>query len=94
MPGRLGTGPLVPSPSFIAKNQLAKDGPQSTSSVVIPALKYNQDSQDMDILLCPVRALRCYLDRTRESRGGKQVLFISFKLGHSKDIQCSAIILD
>ena len=29
---------LVPSPSFIARNQLAK-GPQSISPVVIPALK-------------------------------------------------------
>ena len=28
---------LVPSPSFIAKNQPAKEGPQSISPVVIPA---------------------------------------------------------
>ena len=60
---------LVPSPSFFAKNQLVKDGWQLISPVVIPALKYNQDSQDTHILLCLVRALRCYLDRTSESRG-------------------------
>ena len=50
---------LSPSPSFIAKNQL---GPQSISPVVIPALKCSQDSPDTDVLLCPVRALQCYLD--------------------------------
>ena len=44
---------LSPSPSFLAKNQLAKEGPQSISPVVIPALKCNQDSQDMDILCWP-----------------------------------------
>ena len=79
------------SPSFIAKNQLAKEGLQSISSVVIPAFKCSQDSADTDVLLCPVRALQCYLDRTKDSRGGRQLLFISYKLGHSKDIQCSTI---
>ena len=39
------------SPSFIAKNQLAKEELQSISPVVMPALKCSQDSQDMDILL-------------------------------------------
>ena len=82
---------LSPSPSFIAKNQLAKEGPQSISPVVIPALKCSQDSPDTDVLLCPVRALQCYLDQTKDSRGGRQLLFISYKLGHSKDIQCSTI---
>ena len=82
---------LSPSPSFLAKNQLAKEGPQAISPVVIPALKRNQDPQDTDTLLCPVRALRCYLDRTKDSRGGRQLLFISFKMIHIKDIQCSTI---
>ena len=54
---------LSSSPSFLAKNQLAKEGPQAISPVVIPALKRNQDPQDTDTLLCPVRALRCYLYR-------------------------------
>ena len=82
---------LSPSPSFLAKNQLAKEGPQAISPVVIPALKRNQDSQDTDTLLCPVRALRCYLDQTKDSRGGRQLLFISFKMGHIKDFQCSTV---
>ena len=81
---------LSPFPS-IPKKQLAKEGPQSISPVVIPAMKCSQDSQDTDILLCPLRALQCYLHRTKDSRGGRQLLFISYKLGHSKDIQCSTI---
>ena len=60
--------------------------------MVIPALKCSQDSPDTDVLLCPVRALQGYLDRTKDSRGGRQLLFISYKLGHSKDIQCSTIL--
>ena len=48
---------LSPSPSFIAKNQLAKEGLQSISPVIIAVLKCSQDFQDTDILLCPVRAL-------------------------------------
>ena len=82
---------LSPSPSFIAKNQLAKEGPQSISPVVIPALKCSQDSPDTDVILCLLRGLQCYLDRTKDSIGGRQLLFISYKLGHSKDIQCSTI---
>ena len=82
---------LSPSPSFIAKNQLAKEGMQSMSPVVIPALKCSQDCQDTDILLCPVRALQCYLDRTKDSRVGRQLSFISYKMGHTKDIQCSTV---
>ena len=59
--------------------------------MVIPALKCNQDSQDTDTLHCPFRAPRFYLDRTKDSRGGRQLLFIPFKMDHIKDIQCSTI---
>ena len=92
MPGRLGSDPTIPlSLLHCKKKQLAKEGPQSISPVVIPALKCGQGSQDTDILLCPVRALQCYLDQTKDSRGGRQLLFISYKLGHSKNIQCFTI---
>ena len=80
---------LTPSPCFIAKNQLAREGPQSISPVIIPSLKCDQDSQNTDILLCPVRALKCYLDRTKDSRSSRQLFFVSYMVGHSKDIQCS-----
>ena len=58
---------LYPSPSFLSKNQLAKEGPDSVAPVVIPALAPSLDrSLKGDRSLCPVRALRYYLDRTAE----------------------------
>ena len=56
---------LYPSPSFLSKNQLAKEGPDSVVPVVIPALAPTLDrSLKSDRSLCPVRTLRYYLDRT------------------------------
>ena len=78
---------LYPSPSFLAKNQLARDGPTSIAPVVIPALAPSLDkSLTEDRSLCPVRALRYYLDRTKDLRQGKQLVFVSFKQGFQKDI--------
>ena len=77
---------LYPSPSFLSKNQLARDGPTSVAPVVIPALAPTLDkSLSGDRSLCPVRALRYYLDRTKDSRQGKELVFVSFKAGFQKD---------
>ena len=71
---------LFPSSDFIAKNQLAREGSQSVSPVTIPALTTIVDRQfKEDRTLCPVRALRFYLDRTKDLRGSRSLLFISFK---------------
>ena len=40
-----------------------------------------------DRTLCPVRALRYYLDQTKDLRGSRSLLFISFKKGHTSDIR-------
>ena len=61
------TGPkcLYIPPPALSKNQLAKEGPDSVAPVVIPALAPTLDkSLKGDRSLCPVRALRYYLDRT------------------------------
>ena len=61
---------LFPSSDFIAKNQLAREGSQSVSLVTIPALTTIVDRQfKEDRTLCPVWALRYYLDRTKDLRG-------------------------
>ena len=58
---------LFPSSDFIAKNQLAREGSQSVSPVTIPALTTIVDRQfKEDRTLCPVRALRYYLNRTKD----------------------------
>ena len=83
---------VSPSPAFLAKNQMASDGPDSIKPVVIPALTNILDpSLVEDSYLCPVRALRSYLSRTKSSRKGKHLLFISFKEGYSRDISRSTI---
>ena len=83
---------LQPSPEFIAKNQLARDGPSSVAPVQIPALApvVGRDLEG-DRTLCPVRALRNYLKRTSDLRQGKKLLFVSFKKGFQKDICASTI---
>ena len=79
---------LSPSSDFIAKNQLAREGSQSVSPVTIPALTTIVDRQfKEDRTLCPVWALRYYLDRTKDLRGSRSLLFISFKKGHTSDIR-------
>ena len=79
---------LFPSSDFIAKNQLAREGSQSVSPVTIPALTTIVDRQfKEDRTLCLVRALRYYLDRTKDLRGSRSLLFISFKKGHTSDIR-------
>ena len=57
------------------------------ASVIIPALapKLDKSLKD-DRTLCPVRALRYYLDKTKDLRTGKQLVFVSFKKNFNKDI--------
>ena len=83
---------LFPSPSFLSKNQLAKEGPESVAPVVIPALAPTLDkSLKSDRSLCPVRALRYYLDRTSDLRQHKELVFVSFKRGFDKEISPATI---
>ena len=78
---------LYPSPSFLAKNHLAKEGPEGVAPVVIPAVAPTLDkSLKEDRSLCPVRALPYYLDKTQDLRQGKELVFVSFKKGFTKDI--------
>ena len=83
---------LYPSPSFLSENQLAREGPASVAPVVILALAPSLDnSLKEDKSLCPVRALRYYLDRTKDLRRGKDLVFVSFKKSFRKDILPSTI---
>ena len=78
---------LFPSSDFIAKNQLAKESSQSASPVTILAITTIVDRPfKEDRALCPVQALRYYLDRTKDLRGS-QSLFISFKKAHTSDFR-------
>ena len=70
---------LYPSPGFLSKNQLAREGLACVAPVVIPALAPSLDkSLTEDKSLCPVRALHYYLDRTKDLHKGKDLVFVSF----------------
>ena len=79
---------LFPSSDFIAKNQLAREGSQSVFLLTIPALTTILDRLfKEDRTLCLAWALRYYLDRTKDLRGSRSLLFISFKKGHTSVIR-------
>ena len=60
--------------------------------VVIPALAPSLDrSLRGDRSLCPVSALRYYLDRTSDLRQNKELVFVSFKKGFDKNISPATI---
>ena len=55
--------------------------------VIIPVLAPTLDrSLKEDRTLCPVRALRYYLDKTKDLRAGKELVFVSFRKSFKKDI--------
>ena len=65
---------LLTDPSFLGKNQLPDKG---ADPIVIPALP-----DDASNLLCPVRSLKIYLDRTRSLRSKSNLrLFLPVKKG-------------
>ena len=83
---------LFLSPSFLSKNQLAKEGPDSVAPVVIPALAPTLDkSLKGDRSLCSVTALRYYFDRTSDLRQTNKMVFVSFKKGFDKDISPATV---
>ena len=79
---------LRPCSDFIAKNQLAREGSQTVSPVIIPALTTIVDKQFEEdktlCLVCLVWALG-ELDCTQYLRGSRSLLIISFKKGHTSD---------
>jgi hypothetical protein len=79
---------LRPFVGFLAKNQRDSDPSREFS---IRALCQHVQDDDPERLLCPVRALRIYLQRTNEVRGERLKLFISYCSNHSKEIGVNTI---
>ena len=71
---------------FLAKNQLPSKAPES---IHIPRLSNSCTSKDFNRLLCPVRAIKIYLKRTKSIRGSRTRLFIPTKGNH--DVKKSTI---
>ncbi|MCG7878355.1 MAG: site-specific integrase [Candidatus Thiodiazotropha taylori] len=71
---------------FLAKNQLPSKAPDS---IHIPRLSNSSRNNVFNRLLCPVRAVKLYLKRTKSIRGTRTRLFIPTKGNH--DINKSTI---
>ena len=54
------------APGFVTKNQKPEDSASYDGTFSIPALSSLKDASADDLLLCPVRALRYYLRRTKQ----------------------------
>lgn len=68
---------LLPDPTFLAKNQSSNFSP---SEIFLPAM--DQISFPEDRLVCPVRAIKKYIKRTKPLRAGDR-LFILPGVPHS-----------
>ena len=90
----MGKGYLVPLFRFYSQKPTDKIRFSSVSPVTIPALTSIVDRQFKDDrTLCPIWALRYYLDRTKDLRGSRSLLFISFKGHTSRDQTCYSLFL-
>ena len=76
---------LLTEPGFRAKNQRPGD---ATEPIVIPALGSGLPANSPTTLLCPVRALRAYLNWSNNSgiRGERRRVFIHFDPAKPKEI--------
>ena len=69
---------LAPNPNFLAKNFNYSTGQRNFEGFTIESLKDKLGpGLEKDYSLCPVRALRYYLDRSKPLRGESSQLFIS-----------------
>ena len=64
---------LTCEPGFLAKNQLPS---VASSPFTIPSLSQTCGNADADRLLCPIRALKFYLQRVKAKRLGRKRLFL------------------
>ena len=66
---------------FLAKNQTVTTGGNTFRTFVIKKLPTGEDGDgDDDVLLCPVRALRCYDERVVRGVGSER-MFVSYMKG-------------
>ena len=71
---------LFPKLEFLAKNQRAN---KAWSSWFIPDFK-KQSNKAKDLILCPCRCLKAYIERTESLRGERKELFITYQEGRNK----------
>ena len=81
---------LEPNSLSMAKTQ--KDNkPSSQKQFKLTNLREFVGPREKDAWLCPVRALRVYMDRTKDMRKGKKCLFVSLQPNRQGDITRQSI---
>ncbi len=72
---------IKPNPRFMAKNFNPKSGKGAFEGILIESLDdVTGRDKDSDYDLCPVRALKIYVQRTKDIRGDANQLFVTRKL--------------
>lgn len=83
---------ILTNPEFVAKTRLAGLNGAGMEPLTLQALGRTLSSDlKEDKTLCVVRAVRKYLERTKDIRGDRERLFISFKEGHKGDICANTV---
>ena len=80
---------LYPSPSFLLKNQLAKEGPDSVAAVVVPALTPTLDNSLKSDRSLSSQSIALLFGQ--DLRQNMELVFVSFKKGFGKDISPATI---
>ena len=79
-------------PEFISKTAVRESGATRFRSITIPALTpFAGPDLPEGKLLCPVRAIKCYLARTKEFRQQQRRLFISYQRNRKLDVGVNTI---
>ena len=81
---------LAPNSLFLAKNQTDRR-PSSSRQFKLTNLTQFVGVHEPDRLLCPVRALRYYLQRTKPFRRNRRALFLSLQTNRKSDITKQSI---
>ena len=81
-----------PKPGFVSKTELRSKGASAFEGFTLRALS-SVVGPDLpaDRSLCPIRALKVYRSRTKELRGDRELLFLSYKPGHTTDIKKNTV---
>lgn len=78
---------LRPLPAFVAKTEVPGRPETRLQEVTIQGLgNFCSGSLSEERTLCPVRAIKIYLSRTKDVRAQRQELFIPYKLGATQSI--------
>ena len=83
---------LKPLDEFVAKTEVPGRPDTRLQPVTLPGLAtFAGPDLEVDRTLCPVRAIKIYLSRSKDIRNGRKELFVPFKTGAKQSIAPATI---